>query len=585
MYSRQCLLLSCIHRNAALRLILTAVLIGRIPLTVNCQTDTAEWSELLKENYADKAPVIWKIGNSIFSSPDSFGAFKIVDALSAYGQKNNNVSIILEADLQRVFYRRCRMPDQQVLILNDLNELIDRGKKNRLLRIEACARDILADYCWQYLQDFETAFEAYNQLDDLLRPVALSDFPDKARMLYHMGNAYYEFHEYPKAIYYYLQVPLPNISEVFARDSYFDSRISIAEAYRTLNRLDSSDYYYQLLIPFAEAARERWFMGAIKGGLGKNKLLRHQLEAAIPDLQYSLNLALTEKNWRMASEAQMQLAELYFQKNQEKEAAAATLAAVATVRQASLFYLYESLYPLLNKMYVGQHQAKLARVYMDSTLFVKDSLARKFNGILLARILEKKALFDQQREEKDKKIMSFKLFALLACLLLMLVSGLFLLRTIRQRHRRQQLEKEELLSEKATALLLATTQLEEMTHDIVEKNELIEKLIKEKAAGDKDEFLTQLYQTTILTTQDWEKFRILLDKVYPGYLTGLLQKIPGITTTELKFLALARLNLSNKEIASSLGVTSEAIRVTWHRLRKKMNLPADSRVNELIINM
>jgi DNA-binding CsgD family transcriptional regulator len=47
-------------------------------------------------------------------------------------------------------------------------------------------------------------------------------------------------------------------------------------------------------------------------------------------------------------------------------------------------------------------------------------------------------------------------------------------------------------------------------------------------------------------------------------------------------MALAKLNFSNKEMSAALGVTPQAIRVTWHRLRKKLDLSEEETIEELV---
>jgi DNA-binding CsgD family transcriptional regulator len=70
--------------------------------------------------------------------------------------------------------------------------------------------------------------------------------------------------------------------------------------------------------------------------------------------------------------------------------------------------------------------------------------------------------------------------------------------------------------------------------------------------------------------------------VHGGYLYRLRQKIAGLTPSETRFMALAKLNLNNKEMAASLGVGPNAIRNTWFRLRKKLNLPEEYSLKEFV---
>lgn len=77
----------------------------------------------------------------------------------------------------------------------------------------------------------------------------------------------------------------------------------------------------------------------------------------------------------------------------------------------------------------------------------------------------------------------------------------------------------------------------------------------------------------IITEDDWQRFMALFETTYEGYLHKVSMLIPEITPAELRYLALNRLHLGNKEIADMLGVGVSAVRSTKSRLRKK--LPPD----------
>jgi DNA-directed RNA polymerase specialized sigma24 family protein len=96
------------------------------------------------------------------------------------------------------------------------------------------------------------------------------------------------------------------------------------------------------------------------------------------------------------------------------------------------------------------------------------------------------------------------------------------------------------------------------------------------------EALSQLRRSAILTDEDWESFRENFDKVHTGFLIRLKAKIPDLSPAETRFLALAKLQLSNKEMAALLGVTADAMRLTRFRLRKKLNLTEDGSLEELV---
>jgi DNA-directed RNA polymerase specialized sigma24 family protein len=50
---------------------------------------------------------------------------------------------------------------------------------------------------------------------------------------------------------------------------------------------------------------------------------------------------------------------------------------------------------------------------------------------------------------------------------------------------------------------------------------------------------------------------------------NLTTKFPLLTDAEMRYLMLAKLQLSHKEMARILGVSFDSVRVTWNRARKK----------------
>lgn len=181
-----------------------------------------------------------------------------------------------------------------------------------------------------------------------------------------------------------------------------------------------------------------------------------------------------------------------------------------------------------------------------------------------------------------------------------LICGIFLLTIIgfqvikqqkikhRQKHVKLESEKDHIASE----LEIATRQLGDFTNSIREKNKLlneysaeIEKLNKHgdevtlqasKVARDK------LLASTILTDDQWDEFCMLFDKVHVGYLHRLREKLPNLSQADIRYIALSKLNLNAKEMASMQGIRPETIRMSRHRLRKKLNIDADKALEELV---
>jgi DNA-binding CsgD family transcriptional regulator len=234
-------------------------------------------------------------------------------------------------------------------------------------------------------------------------------------------------------------------------------------------------------------------------------------------------------------------------------------------------------------MYAYKGNTELSGMYMDSALLVTDSLNRQFSGIMMARALQKDAITEQRAKLADvqnrKQMLTFKFYIFLVLAAIVFFITIYIYRNKRIQFKQEQLLKDLQLKEKEKELLSAQAQLMDFTRHLAEKNQLIHQF--EKRDGN-NKVLEELEHSIILTGKDWGHFRNLFEQVYPGWLQRLTEKVPGISPSETRIMALARLSFSNKEMSAALGVTPQAIRVTWHRLRKKLNLSEDETIEELV---
>lgn len=80
-------------------------------------------------------------------------------------------------------------------------------------------------------------------------------------------------------------------------------------------------------------------------------------------------------------------------------------------------------------------------------------------------------------------------------------------------------------------------------------------------------------------------FFINFEKLYPDFKNKILNKSPNLTANELKLAAFLKLNVSSKEIANILNITSESVNKARYRLRKKLNLDTKEDLSTYILNL
>ena len=124
------------------------------------------------------------------------------------------------------------------------------------------------------------------------------------------------------------------------------------------------------------------------------------------------------------------------------------------------------------------------------------------------------------------------------------------------------------------------------TENIIEKTNLIEKLEQQvknnESSAERQSLIDELSHQTILTEDDWLKFKSLFEKINPGFFNKLKDKAADVSLAEQRMAALIRLQLTIKQAASMLGISPESVHKTRQRLRQRLTVDADSTLEAFI---
>jgi tetratricopeptide (TPR) repeat protein/DNA-binding CsgD family transcriptional regulator len=541
----------------------------------------AQYDYLLHRTYKDRANDLNGFIRKCVTNPDTASVLGALTQLKQLAEKNKDRELVLEADLIKACYLENLEEDNNDRVIDELNEVIRKARDQNVLQIQARAYKLLGSVYWNEFRDFELAFQQYLLEDRVLEQLSGEAFPDKLENMYYIGQAYYDFADYRQAIYF-LQKALQVKPASFNKSFQHSSRNTLGLSYQFLGNLDSSDFHFHQII--ASNPGPVW-VGIAQGNLGYNQFLRGNYAAAIPLLKADCTEALRNNDSALASGSLMTLAEISFRENRVTEAEQFTLQAWECVLKAGQYRRYQFLYPLLSKLYMARGQVQLAYTYLDSALYVKDSIGRQYSSLkLLAadrKIKQQQYDAELKKTEQEKRLKIQQRNFLLGFLFLLMIGALLFYKNQRNRLRQERRIRELEMARVNQELAAATAQLEEFTRSISERNRLVDEL-QQKIGTDNNEATARLYHSTILTNEEWQKFRTLFETVHQGYIKRLLEKIPDLSPAEVRFMALAKLGFSNKEMAASLGVSPQAIRVTRHRLRKKLHLPEEGSLAELV---
>jgi DNA-binding CsgD family transcriptional regulator len=191
------------------------------------------------------------------------------------------------------------------------------------------------------------------------------------------------------------------------------------------------------------------------------------------------------------------------------------------------------------------------------------------------------------------------------CYLLALVAGLLLYRKriidkTRRKESRDREEKERelirLRNENLQAeLSFKSSELASSTMAIIKKNEFLMEM-KEILKNQKEVLGTRYpdkYYDTLVrkiddnmsSVDDWKVFEANFERAHEQFMKTLKDNYPDLTPSDLRLCAFLRMNLASKEIAPLLGISVRGVENHRYRLRKRLNLDADSNLTEFMIRL
>ena len=187
--------------------------------------------------------------------------------------------------------------------------------------------------------------------------------------------------------------------------------------------------------------------------------------------------------------------------------------------------------------------------------------------------------------ERSKKMMYLSFSLLGALLILFILYRLYLerkLRRIQEESHRESLQKEM----ENQQILQAQLKLKEqhLTRDgmrIVQKNTSLEKIrhsimqVMEKSSSTVQSDLRAIVSNIRMAKsldRDWQELRVHFEEVHPEFIRRLNAIQPPLTTKEVRLCILLKVHMDTKEIASILGVSTDAVKRAKNRLRRKLEL-------------
>ncbi len=173
-------------------------------------------------------------------------------------------------------------------------------------------------------------------------------------------------------------------------------------------------------------------------------------------------------------------------------------------------------------------------------------------------------------------------------------------REARDRSRQQEAEAEQQLMQVKTEQLeteLAgkNRELANSAMNIVYKNELLSKIHDEilslkdrqgkSLSTEQLKKINQVIEDARSDERDWDLFEESFNEAHENFFKKLKSRYAELVPNDLKLCAYLRMNMSSKEIASLLNITTRGVEIRRYRLRKKLLLQHDQNLTEFLMSV
>lgn len=414
-----------------------------------------------------------------------------------------------------------------------------------------------------------------------------------------LGEMLWRVREYEKSIKYSEKaINVLNTSNSEFKDSYtMTCNNTIALAYHRMGQYDSAFVYYRKALEVENKINNLPWKGIISGNMAQIYFAQENYTAALPlfDLDYNISKekeiydnAANSLQW--AAKTNLALGDRVIALKQVREA-------FGLLQKWPSSNYQQNAYNTASEIFKSMGNNDSAYYYAGKYTKLHDSLERTIYqssiSISKLRLNEEKNRYGIGKLQREKEEMVQQRNFIIAGILFLAVIALLLINRQRIKVKYQQeLTRQENLRIQQENLRIqqemesATVQLKMFTENIIEKTNLVEKLEQQlnikTMSKEEQQLISQLSQQTILTEENWDKFKFLFEKIFPLFFQRLKNAATDITVAEQRMAALTRLQLTTRQMASMLGISVDSVHKTRQRLRKRFNLGADECLEEYI---
>lgn len=347
-----------------------------------------------------------------------------------------------------------------------------------------------------------------------------------------------------------------------------------------LQQYDSSAYFIaqakKILDRDTNGIYSKGWYGILDGNLAKINYYKKEYALAIPLLEKAVAITYDAGLYDNTAPFGLLLADCYLRTNEHEKIKPLIPVIHRSVHLQNRDEHYIGLYKLLLVIPGQDISPERKMAFFDSIEIRKQSLALLHDRNLLTRkeLEFELAAYQERQPLMDAEIKRQLMWRNLLWGALGTAVFVFLLIYYRRnKHFQSEQERSRLLQVQSEQELAASReQLNLFAATLQEKSRQIESLENNIDISQQSETLARLRQNTILTEEEWARFKSLFEKAYPGFFARAAEMFPNLTAGEMRFIALLKLAFTTKEMAATLGVSPVSVRSIRSRLLKKLDL-------------
>lgn len=519
---------------------------------------------------------------------DTLSLKKSLAPLLAYANKTKNIP------LKWAYY--IRMAEGYSIIADDTNPISDYYfhlahelvKKSSYIELQMAGLIRQGYYHYGYRKIVE-AFPYFLGADALKAKINLTQVPLIIDHYQFIAGFYHYIGDAQKAIEY-LEDAVPYAASGTRKRINLINSIGIY--YKALYKNKESISYFNKALKEAQANKDSVWIGIISGNIAEYKWKEGNKKAAIELLKQDIELSLRFNETHNAMRASLLLANYYITLKEWQQAKLRIRQAEELMEEKPYYLQYKKdAAEYLAKIAKGENNTQTELKYLQQYIKLRDSLEARVDLVQMQKIIwqserDKYAQAMQQVKDKQAESTRFLLYCLfcgglICCIIILLINKsktrIKIKNALLEKEQQAVIYEKQLLDQEVNIL---KNSLEEFTNTIKQNEHQITQL-RNAIAQSTDNSSTLIQETTaqlnnilhshIMTDERWIKFKMLFDKVYPGYLQQMKDDFERITENDLKIIALQKLDLSNVAMSEILCISVEGIKKAKQRLKKKMD--------------